>query len=47
MTHVGYLSPPEMNRPASIGQPLALTECRILDLEDREARETRIYALTA
>ena len=36
VTHVGYLSPPEMNRPASIGQPLALTECRILDLEDRE-----------
>jgi acyl-CoA synthetase (AMP-forming)/AMP-acid ligase II len=36
VTHVGYLTPPEMNRPASIGQPLALTECRILDLEDRE-----------
>ena len=36
VTHVGYTSPPEMNRPASIGQPLALTECRILDLNDRE-----------
>jgi len=36
VTHVGYLAPPEMNRPSSIGQPLALTECRVLDLEDRE-----------
>jgi long-chain acyl-CoA synthetase len=36
VTHVGYLAPLEMNRPSSIGQPLALTECRILDLEDRE-----------
>ncbi|MFZ3264855.1 MAG: AMP-binding protein [Terriglobales bacterium] len=36
VTHVGYTHPPEMNRPASIGQPLALTECRILDLNDRE-----------
>ena len=36
VTHVGYLTPPEMNRPASIGQPLALTDCRILDLNDRE-----------
>ncbi len=36
VTHVGYIAPPEMNRPASIGQPLALTECRILDLNDRE-----------
>jgi long-chain acyl-CoA synthetase len=36
VTHVGYLAPPEMNRPASIGQPLALTECRILDLNDQE-----------
>jgi len=31
VTHVGFCEPPEMNRPASIGQPLALTECRILD----------------
>jgi len=36
VTHVGYIAPPEMNRPASIGQPLAQTECRILDLNDRE-----------
>jgi acyl-CoA synthetase (AMP-forming)/AMP-acid ligase II len=32
VTHVGYIAPPEMNRPASIGQPLALTECRVLDV---------------
>jgi acyl-CoA synthetase (AMP-forming)/AMP-acid ligase II len=32
VTHVGYLAPPEMCRPASIGQPLALTECRVLDV---------------
>jgi acyl-coenzyme A synthetase/AMP-(fatty) acid ligase len=37
VTHVGYITPPEMNRPASIGQPLALTECRILDLNGNEA----------
>ena len=36
VTHVGYIAPPEMNRPASIGQPLALTECRVLDLNDNE-----------
>ncbi|MFZ0478005.1 MAG: AMP-binding protein [Terriglobales bacterium] len=36
VTHVGFCSPPEMNRPASIGQPLALTECRILDLNDND-----------
>ena len=36
VTHVGYCAPPEMNRPASIGQPLALTDCRILDLNDQE-----------
>jgi acyl-CoA synthetase (AMP-forming)/AMP-acid ligase II len=33
VTHVGFITPPEMNRPASIGQPLALTDCRIVDLE--------------
>ena len=37
VTHVGYIAPPEMYRPASIGQPLALTDCRILDLENNEA----------
>lgn len=36
VTHVGYNAPPEMNRPASIGQPLAFTECRVLDLDDKE-----------
>lgn len=37
VTHVGYIAPPEMNRPASIGQPLALTDCRIVDLDGNEA----------
>jgi long-chain acyl-CoA synthetase len=37
VTHVGYLAPPEMYRPASVGQPLALTDCRILDLNENEA----------
>ena len=36
VTHVGHNAPPEMNRPASIGQPLAQTECKVLDAEDRE-----------
>jgi len=36
VTHVGYATPPEMNRPASIGQPLALTDCRIVDLDGNE-----------
>ena len=36
VTHVGHCTPPEMNRPASIGQPLAMTECRVLDLNDKE-----------
>jgi acyl-coenzyme A synthetase/AMP-(fatty) acid ligase len=36
VTHAGYIAPPEMNRPASIGQPLAFTECRVLDLNDNE-----------
>ena len=36
VTHVGYLTPPEMYRPASIGQPLALTDCRILDMNGKE-----------
>jgi acyl-CoA synthetase (AMP-forming)/AMP-acid ligase II len=30
VTHVGYLEP-ELYRPESIGQPLAQTECRVLD----------------
>ncbi len=36
VTHVGYIEPPEMSRPASIGQPLALTDCRILDAKENE-----------
>jgi acyl-CoA synthetase (AMP-forming)/AMP-acid ligase II len=32
VTHIGFCEPPEMNRPASIGHPLVLTECRIVDL---------------
>jgi acyl-CoA synthetase (AMP-forming)/AMP-acid ligase II len=36
VTHVGYIAPPEMNRPASIGQPLVLTDCRIVDLNGNE-----------
>ncbi len=34
VTHVGYITP-EMYRPASIGQPVALTDCRILDVTDK------------
>ena len=36
VTHMGFCSPPEMNRPASIGQPLALTECRVVDLDGND-----------
>jgi long-chain acyl-CoA synthetase len=36
VTHAGYLSPPEMYRPASVGQPLALTDCRIVDINGEE-----------
>ncbi len=32
VTHVGYLQP-ELYRPESIGQPLAQTECRVIDEE--------------
>jgi long-chain acyl-CoA synthetase len=35
VTHVGYLEP-ERYRPESIGQPLAQTECRVLDENDNE-----------
>ena len=42
VTHVGFCAPSEMNRPASIGQPLALTECRILNSRQRgRTRRTR------
>ncbi len=36
VTHVGYNTPPEMNRPASIGKPLALTDCRVVDAEGND-----------
>jgi len=36
VTHAGYIAPPEMYRPASIGQPLALTDCRILNIDGEE-----------
>lgn len=35
VTHLGYLDPP-LNKPASIGQPLVDTECRVLDANDQE-----------
>jgi acyl-CoA synthetase (AMP-forming)/AMP-acid ligase II len=35
VTHVGYVQP-GLNNPVSIGQPLAQTDCRVLDLADRE-----------
>jgi len=35
VTHVGYLEP-ELYKPESIGQPLVQTECRVLDVNDRE-----------
>lgn len=37
VTHVGYTHPPEWNRPWTIGQPLAQTECRVVDESDNEA----------
>jgi long-chain acyl-CoA synthetase len=35
VTHIGFLDP-ELYRPESIGQPVALTECRVLDDNERE-----------
>jgi acyl-CoA synthetase (AMP-forming)/AMP-acid ligase II len=35
VTHVGYLEP-ELYRPDSIGQPLALTDCRVVNEEGAE-----------
>jgi long-chain acyl-CoA synthetase len=37
VTHVGFVAPPEMNRPASIGQPLAATECRVVNVNGNDA----------
>ena len=36
VTHVGHISPPGMNRPTSIGQPLAQTDCRVVDENQNE-----------
>jgi long-chain acyl-CoA synthetase len=38
VTHVGYLEP-ELYRPDSIGQPLAKTECRVVNATDAEESE--------
>jgi long-chain acyl-CoA synthetase len=35
VTHLGYIEPP-LYCPASIGQPLAQTDCRVLDANDEE-----------
>ncbi len=35
VTHVGYVDP-ALNNPVSIGQPLAQTDCQVLDANDRE-----------
>ena len=36
VTHVGYISPPSLSKPESIGQPLVQTDCRVLDDNDCE-----------
>jgi len=38
VTHVGYLEP-DLYRPESIGQPLAQTDCRILDENDNQVAD--------
>lgn len=35
VTHIGFLEP-ELYRPESIGQPVALTDCRVLDENEKE-----------
>ncbi|MBZ5703903.1 MAG: AMP-binding protein [Acidobacteriia bacterium] len=35
VTHLGYLDP-QLYRPESIGQPVAQTDCRVLDVNDNE-----------
>lgn len=40
VTHVGYIEPPSMNRPQSIGQPLVQTDCRVLDNHDGEVAQS-------
>ena len=39
VTHVGYIEPPWMNRPQSIGQPLVQTDCRVLDAHDAQVAQ--------
>jgi len=39
VTHVGYIEPPSMNRPQSIGQPLVQTDCRVLDANEAEVAQ--------
>lgn len=39
VTHTGNVAPPEWNRPSSIGRPLVLTDCRILDEYGKEVAE--------
>ena len=39
VTHIGFCEPPEMNRPASIGHPLALTECRVVDVNGNDVAQ--------
>jgi long-chain acyl-CoA synthetase len=38
VTHVGYLEP-ELYKPESIGQPLAQTDCRIVNISENEESE--------
>ena len=35
VTHLGFLDP-QLYKPESIGQPVALTECRVVDINDQE-----------
>ena len=37
VTHIGFLDP-KLYKPESIGQPVALTDCRVLDDNDREVQ---------
>ena len=36
VTHIGFLGPPELYRPESVGVPVALTDCRVVDEKERE-----------
>jgi long-chain acyl-CoA synthetase len=41
VTHIGYLEP-ELYKPDSIGQPLAQTECRVVNTAEAGGRETEV-----